>query len=213
MIAQTGKGRLVFWPLLPTNAEALSKDGTKGITDHITLEASCKSHVTSFDVNGDRNHYRRDWSLYEHPGSGLSWWFNVLMTWSLIREQERVLEVSVRTPATDADRRKDEFRKFAERLTNAHVQLPPGPEGNFVCCAFYLQTQPHIDLSFMSSAKFFGQNVDNFVSGLPDGTKFSIQATMLAVGESKLVVAAATAPGDPEDDILIGFPMPRQASG
>src|SRR5260370_6481150 len=99
-ICQTVNRRLIFWPPLPRDIAILSTDGKRGVYDHITLElANRQSHATSFDAFGNRDHHSPGWKLHDCDGSGLAYWFSILLRWSLLDEQDHAVDVLVRSPA------------------------------------------------------------------------------------------------------------------
>lgn len=205
IVTCTDAGRLVFWPPLPTDIPMLSEDGEKGVTDHVTLELSNgQSHVTSFNGCGTRRHFRRGWGLHEIPGSGLAQWFTFLVPWHVVERQDLVLEVSVRSPTSDQERRLEEFRKYAAEGRQQLVSLPPERLGDYVYAVFYLCTGDKLDLPRVQDT--FLCNIDSNVTGFSDGTFFSIFPTLIQVGPIRLLVAAATPPGKAKDEVAFGFP-------
>src|SRR5436305_10635294 len=90
-ITKTRDRRLVFWPPLPRDVQLLSADGKKGVTDHVTIEANGKSHVTSFDADGDRHHHRDAWVLDVRDDCSLSLWFSLFVPFSILREQDHTV--------------------------------------------------------------------------------------------------------------------------
>jgi len=208
IMTQTDNGRLIIWPPLPKNVPMLSDDGTKGVTDHVTLQLSSReSHVTSFSAKGQRHHLRRGWRLHEQGSSGLSRWFDLLVRRSTIEQQDHVVEVDVRVPTSDEVRRTEEFRRHAQDFLVKDITAPPDDgAGDYVYCVFYLQTKDHVDMSGLATC-LSSTNIDTYISNLPLGTQFPIQPTALTIGTSRLIVATATPPGAAKDDPLVGFPL------
>jgi hypothetical protein len=208
VMTQTENNRLIFWPVLPKHLPQVSEHGR--LIDHITLELSNgKSHSTAFDADGVRHHRSNGWKLHEILGSGLKMWFSMLVRWDVIQDQDLRVEVDMATPVRDGERRVQEFRKHASNLNAQFILLPHGERaGNYVYCVFYLQATDTFDVS-PAFQSFLGDNVDDRIDSMPDGTTFPIQPAQLQVGKTKLLVLTATPIGSATNELIFGFPYCR----
>jgi hypothetical protein len=207
-LTQTDNNRLIFWPVLPKNHPQVS-NGAR-LIDHITLELSNgKSHSTAFDEEGVRQHRRAGWKLHQIPGSGLKMWFSMLVRWDVIQNQDLRVEVEMATPFNDSLRREKEFRKHAAHFSAQFLVVPEGQrEGDYVYCVFYLQEADSFDVAPLQES-FLGDNVDDRIAGIPDGTVFPIHPATLQIGKTRLLALAATPIGSTTSDIVFGFPHSR----
>jgi hypothetical protein len=194
--------------VLPKRYPQVSEHGR--LIDHITLELSNgKSHSTAFDEEGVRHHRRNGWRLHEIPGTGLKMWFSMLVRWDVIQDQDLRVEVDMATPIHDASRREQEFRKHTTNFSAQHIVLPEGErDGDYVYCVFYLQAKDTFDVLPLWQS-FMGENVDDRIDGMPDGTRFPIQPAKLQVGATKLLALTATPIGSAKSDLVFGFPHCR----
>jgi len=214
VLTHTKKGRIVFWPVLPTNADMVAADGKIGVLDHITLElANEKIHVTAYDGTGKASRcgatdfgHGQSWRLCRFEGSGLAIWFTLLMKWSVLLDQETAVQRLVQAPTpAEAERRKQVFVRYAARLKFVDVPLPlrsGTPE--YVYCVVYFVTDPNgVNLT---SDIFLQGDVDSVVDGWPEGIVFEIQPMKLRYEETQFVIAVACPPGTMRQDVFLGFP-------
>jgi hypothetical protein len=210
-ITQTGKDRLIFWPPLPKDTQLLSADGRQGVTDHVTLELfNRKSHVTSFNAAGQRNHHRNEWILDVHEECSLSLWFSLVVPFSVLREQDHAMNVGVPMPRTDARRRVEEFKRCT--ATCRVETLSPVPHefvGDYLFCLLYVQTGTELTDRGLH-LNLCQQDLDKFVTGFRDDVPVAFSPTPLLVGDSRVIVYSAAPPGTATNDVMCGFPTRRK---
>jgi hypothetical protein len=215
VLTHTKKNRIVFWPVLPKNADMVAAKGKVGVIDHITLELpNEKTHVTAYDAAGlpsrsvatDFGH-REAWRLHRFEGSGLAIWFTLLVKWSTLMDQETTVQRCMKAPnPTEAERRKQEFTRHAAQLKIIEVPLPHSvktPE--YVYCAVYLVTGSEQEINMKSDIFLYG-DVDSQVDGWPAGTVFEIQPMKLPYESIQFLIATACPPGTMRCDVVLGFP-------
>ena len=214
VLTHTEKGRIVFWPVLPTNADMVAADGKIGVIDHITLElANEKTHVTAYDAAGRPSRcgatdfgHSQSWRICRFEGSGLAVWFTLLVKWSVLLHQETAVQRCVRAPTpAEAERLKQVFASHAARLKFVDFPLPlrsGTPE--YVYCVIYFITDPN--RIKLTSDIFLHGHVDSVVDGWPEGNEFEIQPKNLLYEQTQFVIATACPPGTMRQDVFLGFP-------
>jgi len=213
MMTETRKNRLCFWPPLPTDIPTHLPDGTPNTPDHITLEhANSQTHITAYYPDGRPFRFQGKGKLKPYPGSGLSEWVSLMVSWELVEKQDHRIEVTAATHPDDKQRREDEFKKSAEVTTAAFVKLPEGKrDGDYVYCTFYIQTGSAFDLASVTPTFMYG-SLGHAIEGFPDGTHFVIQPSVMKVGSTTIVVLAATPIGKAKMTCGFGFPITIQSS-
>lgn len=212
VMTKTNNNRVVFWPVLPTNPQPASDFGTPVVIDHVTLEfPSQKMHVTSFDDDGEREHHSQSWRLHEFDNSGVALWFKVMIRWSVLQDQDLRVQRNVKSPTSDVDRRKAEFVDYANNIKFQRIKLPPGdPEGDYVFVVVYIVTDPAKQIALTTDMFLAGGSVDDVIDGWPDGSVFGIQPIKINTNDVEMVVATACPPGKLRQDVVLGFPRPKQ---
>lgn len=206
ILSKTDKGRVIFWPLLPTKPTFETQFGGSEVIDHITLDPSLKMHVTWYE-NGDSKHHSESWKAHEFSDAGLAIWFKLLIRWSLIDGQPRQHERELALPRTDEERRMREFECWTKSLSIAKLKAPPrNKHGDFLFCVFYVVADfAHTD-HLTSDMVFCGGGIDKIVDGWPDDEPVQIRPMKTAIGDTELVVATACPPGALIPDVVMGFP-------
>jgi hypothetical protein len=214
-ITHTQRNRIVFWPVLPKNADMVAAEGKVGVIDHITLELSNeKTHVTAYNAAGEPSRcgatdlgHPQAWRLQRFEGGGLAVWFTLLVNWSTLVDQETAVQRCTNAPnPAEAERRKRAFADYAAQLTIVDVPLPKcvtTPE--YVYCVIYLVADPKREIK-LTPGMFIQRGVDSQVDGWPDGAEFTIQATKLCCERTQFVIATACPPGITRRDVVLGFP-------
>ncbi len=222
VLTHTKKQRVVFWPVLPLDADMIAAEGKVGVADHITLElANRKTHVTAYDVHGQASHFRavdfghkQAWRLHENKGSGLALWFTMLVRWSVLLDQETAVQRCTEAPTpAEAERRKELFASIAARMKVIDVPLPKSvtsPE--YVYCAVYVVTDADGEVTF-SDGLFPSGHVDTAVDGWPDGSELEIQPMRLRYEHAQYVVATSCPPGRAQQDVMIGLHRRKPNAG
>jgi hypothetical protein len=207
-LCQTERHRLIYWPPLPKDVHALSQNGKSRVIDHITLEPfDLQSHSTSFDDVGKRHHHSNGWMLHNYDDSGLSYWFSVLLRWSLLEDQENAVEAWVRSPNSDATRRIDEFKKFVAKQVQQNIPVSPRSAiGDYVHCMFFLAGTPTKDWSTVISQAFTSADLSGNVDGFDRSIPYEIRPVEFVVGESHIMLVTACPPGNLTDELIFGFP-------
>jgi hypothetical protein len=215
-LTHTEKGRIVFWPVLPTDADMVFASGKTGVIDHITLELSNeKTHVTAYDAGGKPSHRsatdlgrRQPWRLFRFEGSGLAIWFTLLAKWSVLLDQQTVVQRCMHAPTpAEAERRKRAFERYAAQLKLVDVPLPVkcgSPE--YVYCVVYLVTDPSGGVNPTPDI-FPNGDVDSVIDGWREGTEFEVQSKLLTYERTQFVIATACPPGTMRQDVSFGFPQ------
>lgn len=135
VLTHTKNDRVVFWLVLPTNADMVAAEGKIGVIDHVTLELpNEKTHVTAYDSGGDALQYGaadfghlQAWRLQRFEGTGLSIWFTLLVKWSILAAQETVVQRRMQAPTpADVERRKQAFARHAAQIKVIDVPVPQG---------------------------------------------------------------------------------------
>jgi hypothetical protein len=196
VFTHTKNNRIIFWPVLPKNADMVAGVGKEGVIDHITLELpSEKFHVTAYDVTGEPSHWeaadfghRQAWRLQRFEGSGVALWFTLLVKWSTLLDQETAVQRHAKAPnAAAAKRREEAFKQHVARMQMADIFLPTGvtaPE--YVYCAVYLVTEPKGDIK-LTPNMFLLCDINAVVDGCTDGN-FEIQSTNLLYKQTQFLI-------------------------
>lgn len=158
VLTHTKNQRVVFWPVLPLDADMIAGEGKKGVVDHITLElANKRTHTTAYNAKGQASHIKaadfghdEAWRLQEFEGSGLALWFTMLVRWSVLLDQELAVQRCVQAPTpAEAERRKGVFASIAARMKVMDVPLPKSTtKPEYVYCAVYFVTDADGEFTF-----------------------------------------------------------------
>ncbi len=206
---------MVFWPVLPRNADMVAREGKSGVVDHITLELSnWKSHLTAYNADGQSHHtsaadlgHEQAWRLREQHSSGLALWFSMLVRWSVLLDQEAAVQRRLRAPTpAEAERRKMLFTQAASQMQFMDFPLPNSvtvPE--YVYCSVYFVVGENGDFRFMPEL-FPSNQADSEIDGWPDGSTFEIQPKALKYEMTKFVIATACPPGVLRPDVAFALP-------
>jgi hypothetical protein len=215
VLTQTKEQRVVFWPVLPRNADMIAAEGKNGVADHLILELSNKkTHVTAYDAAGHPSRvgasdlgHKHAWRLHEFENCGLALWFTILVNWPVLLDQELAVQRCMQAPTpADAERRKRVFAQIAAQTKVIDVALPKSAnEPAYVYCAVYLVTSQDGEFKF-SPVIFPSSHVDDEVEGWPDGSSFEIQLMRLRYEHSQFVLATASPPGSMKHDVTFGLP-------
>ena len=216
VFTHTKNNRIVFWPVLPKNADMVAAEGKVGVIDHITLELSNeKTHVTAYDAAGEPSRcgatdfgHPEAWRLQRFEGSGLAIWFTFLVKWSTLLDQETVVERWVKSPHTaEAERLKRAFARHAGQIKIIDVPLPKSvivPQ--YVYCVVYLITEPDREIQLTSDIFLHG-HVASEVDGWHDGENvFEIQPMKLHHEQANFLIATACPSGIMRQEVALGFP-------
>lgn len=215
VLTHTKNNRIVFWPVLPKNADMVAAEGKVGVIDHITLELpNAKTHVTAYDAAGKPSRcgatdfgHREAWRLQRFEGSGLAIWFTILVKWSTLLDQETAVQRCMKAPnPAEAKRRKQVFAHHTAQLRIIDVPLPKSVTvPKYVYCVFYFVTEPERETKLTPDIFLHG-DVDSQVDGWPDGTVFEIQPMKLRYEQTQFLIATACPSGTMRQDIVLGFP-------
>jgi len=221
VLTRTKNNRIVFWPVLPKNADMVAAEGKVGVIDHITLELpNAKTHVTAYNAAGEPSRrgatdlgHCQAWRLQRFEGSGLAIWFTLLVNWSALADQETAVQRCMKAPnLAEAERRKQAFARHAAQLKIVDVPLPKYvivPE--YVYCVIYFVTGPEKEIKLTPDI-FLHSDIDSQVDGWPDGTVFEIQPIKLCYELTQFVIATACPPGPMRRDVVLGFPRCKEES-
>jgi hypothetical protein len=215
VFAFTAGSRLIFWPVLPKKFVVLDEKGVQRDLDHVTLEfPNQRIHTTWFSENGKRKHHSAGWKLQPSAEPGLALWMKFLVRWSVLADQEHVVEQLVKMPTSDAKRRTSEFVQYANSIRLQPLKLlPKTPVGDYVFVVIGVVIDPSKPHQMSSDMLFCGGNIDDAVDGWPDGSAFGYQPVKIRVGEKDVVLAALSPPGTLKKDLLMGFPRTARQSG
>lgn len=198
-VTHTSKDRLVAWPILPPNVASQAV-----AIDHITLELSSgKIHGTGFRADGRRRVTTNPWRLHEFRKNGLTFWFRLVVRFSVLKTQGLHVERQVKFPASDDARRQQEFARYGQNLDIVGVPLPSAnPQGDCVLCSICLVSG---ESPVLNEDIFLCGGIDNFVESWQDGTLFAAAYRDTFVGEKRLLVATACPPGRAAEDVVVGL--------
>jgi hypothetical protein len=220
VLTHTKRNRVVFWPVLPKDAQAVAEDGSLNVIDHLTLELpSQKTHLTAFNADGRRVHraaadfgHNEPWRLHRFEGTGLAFWFSMLARCCVLRDQDDIVQRRVAAPLSDVERRQKEVARYASFLKIVDVPLPPiESEPTYVFCVVYYVVDASVELK-LSSEMFLLTDVDSQITGWPDGTEFLIKPFRLSFRQVEFVIATACPPGQLRGDVILGLPRNRRKS-
>lgn len=208
MLTQTEKNRLIFWPILPKNANIIYSGICVDLFDHITLEfPSKKIHVTAYDTKGLPIHVANSWRAVQFVECELALWFTLLVRVSILREQDLAVQRRVLIPSTDNKRRTDEFISYTRNLDIQNISLPPKQsESEYIYLRLYLAPNSITAHQFSSSILPVDSGLDSEIEGWNEGNVFQIAVTPLMIGQRTICVATACPPGKLRTDVSIGLP-------
>lgn len=210
----TKKNRIVFWPVLPREAEMVARKGQMTYLDHLTLEfPSEKIHATAYDARGKSLHYgasdlghSQSWRLQPFDGTGLAFWFSLLVRWSVLRNQDFAAQRPVPAPPTDAERRKEEIARFAQQMKVMDVPLQMSRSaGDYVYCVAYVVTDTSRNIQ-LSPHVYPIESIASQVSGYVATRDSQVHALKLKYAERQFVFTAECPPGQLLEDVNIAFP-------
>lgn len=206
MLSWTENSRLIFWPILPKGISIYS--GTAiDVLDHITLEyPSEKIHVTGYDSNGKAIHETQGWKLYHLTDCELAVWFTLIIRTSILRDQDAALQRKVRMPASDKERRVNEFLNYTKNMKIANVSLPPqGIEGGYIYCSLSIGSNCITTNQLPASVLPAGPHIDSQVDGWSEGTEYLIMPSRLTIDTRTVYISTACPPGKVLTDVSVGF--------
>jgi len=206
---RTEAGRVIFWQPLPRGyARQVAVADRR---DHLTLElARAKTHVTSPRTKDFKPLHELAGSLEPLPGTGLTYWFSLLIRWQVLEQYPAKLERGVplsKKVEKDAGRRKAELLKAFAGMRLERIVTPGRDSGGDYALVALLLVESGREAALDSKtcsmllARHGGQ-----VQGLRDDARVPFADKRLAVGETELVIAAASPPGNLLLDVLIRGP-------
>jgi hypothetical protein len=207
MLSQTGKDRLIFWPVLPPNVKIVCTGEPVDAFDHITLEFPSKRiHVTAYRANGEAVHTPRAWRTHRYGDSGLALWFLLLVRISVLRQQDMAVQRKIHVPASDKKRRTEEFVGLQHRLRLQNIPLPPhDAEQDYIYLGFYIAPISVATDKVSAPTLPADTSVDSQIEGWPDKSTFTVAGLRFRFGEQVICVAAACPPGRLLSDVSVGF--------
>lgn len=219
-LTHTKNNRIVFWPVVPPKTEMVVRSGDITFFDHLTLELpNEKIHATAYDATGKSLHYdasdfgqSQSWRLQHFEGTGLAFWFSILVRWSVLQDQDFAVQRRVCMPTPDADRRKTEFVRFASQIVVKDVPVSIGPSaGDYVFCVAYFVTDTTRDIQLTPDVfptAMIGGQVDGYAAP-PD---LEVRALKLRYADTQFVFATACPSGHLTQDLIVGYPRKRFVS-
>jgi len=209
ILSETQKDRLIFWPALPSGVDAVCAGKSVDVFDHITLEfPSERIHVTAYDIAGKAVHDSRAWRTHHFDDRGLALWFLLLLRISVLQQQDMAVQRRIQTPASDKERRINEFVGLKEHLTLHNIPLPPhDAKQDYVYFGLYLRStsattdRPSIPILPVNAS------LNSQVEGWPPGKAFLIAGFCVPFGKRLIYTATACPPGKLLSDVSVGFPQ------
>ncbi len=214
----TSRDRLIYWPPLHPTAPFVFDDQTERKVDHLTLELSNgRTHITAFDGN-ERTHTWPGWAVQELDDSGLALWFIFAAGQSFLSGQARRVEWQI--SGSDAPRRAEEFRRFAEeniRTAEIEWRTPTKPLGDTVVTFAFISLRGRCTQSALKSVKI-PYNILREICDEPLPAELLIARTPLKLtAENRvrdLVIVTACPPGSIGSPAQIACPIAtRPAAG
>ena len=213
-ITLTKKNRIVFWPVLPREAEMVARKGQVTYLDHLTLELPSEEiHATAYDSRGKSVHcgatdlgQKQSWRLQPFESTGLAFWFSLLVRRSVLRNQDMAVQRLVAAPPSDAARRKAEIARFAQRFKVMDIPLQMCPSaGDYVYCVAYVVTDTSREVELSADVYPIG-TIASQVNGYVAAPDSEVQALKLKYAEMQFVFTADCPPGEVLQDVSIAFP-------
>ena len=206
----TKNDRLIFWPVLPRNAEMVCYNKQIQLPDHVTLELSNgKTHITAYDSKSKAIHNRRAWRLDYSQDESLILWFILSLHYNVLVDQEHAVQRKVPTPSTDKERREEEFINLSKKLRLQPIRMPAmNTETHCVCCAVYLVMGELVDTS-LDAHVFNGAYLQSVIEGCPLDEIPPVIASKISLGDREVVIAVFCPQGVPNSSVAIGFPQKK----
>lgn len=213
-LAHTNRDRIIFWPVLPRNAEMVARKGTLDVLDHLTLELpSGKMHATAYGVTGEPVHcsaadlgHPQAWRLHRLEGHDLALWFTLLVRWDVLKEQDFAVQRRVKMPRGDEQRRTQEFVRFAGQIKVMDVPLPETVlEPNYVYCLAYFVPDACAEVTLPPGA-ILTSGLGAHIDGCRADAIVDVRPLKLRYEHTQFVFAAACPPGTLTDDVFVGLP-------
>jgi len=124
-IGKTQGNRLILWPPSDACVPGEFADGDTFAVHHLTLEISNdKTHFTPINPTTKDDRANRGWKLAPSQ-AGLRLWLIGAFRIALLEKQAGALEVEVRMPSTDTNRRVEQFERYAAEIKLVDVKTPP----------------------------------------------------------------------------------------
>ncbi len=197
-LCKTEKGRLIFWPLLTTGLRSrITKDQ---LIDHITLElASGHTHRTGYEQHRPW-HDDRESKIVPVDNYPLSFWFANGVDWNAIRHEPLMAQTWAKTPKSDEERRKAEFKEFASKAV--FIRLPPQdrpPGESFLLSYFYLV---YGDIEAAEAPNPLFPSLQNLIPNIGDQT-IPFRGSVLHIGDIALIWTCGWIGGSIQGSTLI----------
>jgi hypothetical protein len=205
-----GRDKACFWPALPSDA-----DTTKHI-DHITLEfANGKTHATRYNEERTPRRFTpkgRPWRLHEFPDSPISHWFQYVMPWNTLFQQDQLLQRGIEGKSVAGGRHVNRaFLEYASGIQNP-VLVPIsisaiGIPNYVLCMMFYAGSCAPLQAT-IAPEMFTISGIDDSVKGW--GSNESIVGfypVAFSRGGHTFVLGITCPPGDLVDGPSFGFPV------
>jgi hypothetical protein len=207
-LGMTRGNRLVLWPPSDERKPGTFADGYELPIHHVTLElGNGQTHFTHFERTGSRVHENRGWRL--PPGdAGLRMWLIGAVQIAQLEMQAGALEMGVNMPASDSERRIDEYKRYFAKMKLTPVNAP-ALEGDFLITVMYL-----IDGGLrrpIEPADFpVGACWNEWVDGSANGEPFAVVRTDISVSGVSLLLLTAGPPGRLKGGCFLGGAVRRR---
>lgn len=205
---------LVLWPASPPGASTATTKAGREPFDHITVDLrNHMTHITGFNVRGERCHGKVRFPVHRIPGSDAALWCVCAFRWTVLEQQCGEFEWTAPMPKSDQQRREQEFIKYAEQVMEQPVFLTiPAPRGDYVISVFYVLGSGKLDW-FPPKAFHMGSFWNDEIDGWPDGDRFDVALSAVEAGAVHIGIATACPPGHLKRDVFVGLPMAQSAKG
>jgi len=189
LILTTTKAKhVICWLALPERVCAPEDEPKLHLIDHVTLNLhNRRSHSSAYNRHGGKLSTAREWELQGFPTNGVSLWFGFAVSRTVVEGQVLQRQQWIQPSRSDAQRCKDEYVRFWERLQSVAAHLPAenGTSEDTLCGFVYLVDGPTVTLS-RELLPPMGGSAREFVEGVDDPKIFHIQSTGLVVGPVQL---------------------------
>jgi hypothetical protein len=205
---ETQKNRLVFWPVLPTNADMSCIGQEIKTFDHATLELpSEKIHVTAYDAAGKSVHLNNQWRTQHLTDASLAMWFSCLVRKDILLNQDTEIQRLVPMPLKDKERRLSEITKLLKNRMNATIRIPSVAMGDYIYYGVYLVSKMITGESFSPNILPCPSTLGSQIQDLPENFEYHLEVTAFELKTQTLVVVASQPPGKLNQDVSWGFPQ------
>ena len=193
----TNRDRLVCWGILPPELRTSAEAGRLRLTDHVTVELSNRRvHATSYGEDNSARHDTRGWKLISYEKNGLSFAFGFAARVSTMQSQLTDTSREIRTPASDNQRRIEEFRNFAGKVKHRELKYTPADNisQDWVLGLVYVidREKPTFSPSAIPPLKeWFDASVDDW----EDDEKYGLMPNLIQVGSLQIVICVGLPPG------------------